>query len=227
MRAQLIELTPDSRTRSRKAWWLNIAFTSAWQSSKVPSMATRVDVASSGASSSCAAAPRRCGPAGTARRRSTCARPRNASTAAPPVSPEVATDDGGALAALLQHVVHQPRQQLHRQVLEGERRAVEQLEHEQVGPSLRRAAPPPDGGRCRRPRCAMRARSASAMVAADERPDHLDRDLGIGPPGEAGDRSRRRASARSRAHRGRRRGPGPRASPRRNRAAAASPRVET
>jgi hypothetical protein len=36
-------------------------------------------------------------------------------------------DDGGALAALLKHMVHQPRDQLHRQVLEGERRPVEQL----------------------------------------------------------------------------------------------------
>ncbi len=33
--------------------------------------------------------------------------------------------DGGALAALGQHMVHQPRDQLHRHVLEGERRAVE------------------------------------------------------------------------------------------------------
>ena len=38
--------------------------------------------------------------------------------------------DGGALAALGQDMVHQPRQQLHGHVLEGERRAVEELEHE-------------------------------------------------------------------------------------------------
>ena len=33
--------------------------------------------------------------------------------------------DGGTLAALGQHMVHQPRDQLHRDVLEGERRTVE------------------------------------------------------------------------------------------------------
>ena len=38
----------------------------------------------------------------------------------------------GALAALGQRVIHQPRQELHRQVLEGERRPVEQLEQEAV-----------------------------------------------------------------------------------------------
>ena len=38
--------------------------------------------------------------------------------------------DGRALAARLQHVVHQPRDELHGEVLEGERRPVEQLEHE-------------------------------------------------------------------------------------------------
>ena len=35
-----------------------------------------------------------------------------------------------------QHMVHQPRHQLHREVLEGERRAVKQLEHEQAGAEL-------------------------------------------------------------------------------------------
>src|SRR5947207_2353729 len=40
MRAKLMELTPASRTRSRKPWWLNIPFTIAWQSSKVPSIAS-------------------------------------------------------------------------------------------------------------------------------------------------------------------------------------------
>ncbi len=38
----------------------------------------------------------------------------------------------GALAARGEHMIHQPAQQLHRQVLEGERRAVEQLQHEVV-----------------------------------------------------------------------------------------------
>ena len=46
-------------------------------------------------------------------------------------------DDGDALAALLERVVHQPRQELHRHVLEGERRAVEQLQQEEVVADLR------------------------------------------------------------------------------------------
>ena len=43
-------------------------------------------------------------------------------------------------AALLQHMVHQPPEQLHRDVLEGERRAVEELEHEEVVADLRQRA---------------------------------------------------------------------------------------
>ena len=39
-------------------------------------------------------------------------------------------DNCRALAALLQHVIHQARHQLHRQILEGERRAVKQFQHE-------------------------------------------------------------------------------------------------
>ena len=38
--------------------------------------------------------------------------------------------DGGALRALGQHVIHQPRDQLHRDVLERQGRAVKQLQHE-------------------------------------------------------------------------------------------------
>jgi hypothetical protein len=34
-----MELTPDNRVSSRKRSWLNIAFSMAWQSSKVPSTA--------------------------------------------------------------------------------------------------------------------------------------------------------------------------------------------
>ena len=41
-------------------------------------------------------------------------------------------DDGGALAVRFQRLVHQPAEQLHRHVLEGERRAVEQLQHEEI-----------------------------------------------------------------------------------------------
>ena len=48
--------------------------------------------------------------------------------------------DGHALAACGQHVVHQTRQQLHRHVLEGQRRPVEQLQHPQATVDLHAAA---------------------------------------------------------------------------------------
>ena len=75
-------------------------------------------------------------PCGKSTMASTRFEPRNASIAAPPVSPEVAADDGDALAAGCQHAVHQPRQQLHGHVLEGQRRPVEQLEHPQAAVDL-------------------------------------------------------------------------------------------
>ena len=45
--------------------------------------------------------------------------------------------DGAAFAARCQHMVHQPCQELHRQILERERRAVEQFEREGVCAELR------------------------------------------------------------------------------------------
>ena len=96
--------------------------------------------------------------------------------------------DGGALAALLQHVVHQPRQQLHGQVLEGERRPVKQLEHEQawtLSCDERRDGRMAEGA-------VGLARHAGEIGlgngVADEGPDHLDRDLGVRLAGKAGDR---------------------------------------
>ena len=94
--------------------------------------------------------------------------------------------DGGALAARAQHVIHQPRHQLHRQVLEGERRPVEQLQHEQAGAELHQRR----GGRMAEGAVGLlrHAREIGLRDAvADEGPDHLDRDLGIGPAGKAGD----------------------------------------
>ena len=44
--------------------------------------------------------------------------------------------DGAALAARRQHMIHQPRQELHRQIFEGERRPVKQFEHESVDVEL-------------------------------------------------------------------------------------------
>ena len=46
-------------------------------------------------------------------------------------------DDGAAFAARGQRVIHQPRQQLHRQVFEGERRPVKEFEREGIDVELR------------------------------------------------------------------------------------------
>ena len=204
MRAQLIELTPDRRTRSRKAWWLNIAFTSAWQSSKVPSMASAWTLLSGAVviMRRCTSEMRPCGNSTTT---STWLRPRNASTAAPPVSPEVATTMVVRSPRCAQHVVHQPRHQLHGEILEGERRAVKQLQHEQAAAELRQRR----DGRMTEGAVGL-ARHAGEIgvrqTVADERPDHLAGDLGVRLAGEARDRLGRRATARSRARKGRRRG---------------------
>ena len=73
-------------------------------------------------------------------------RPAKASIAAPPVSPEVAPTMVTRSPRSAEDMVHQPRQQLHRDVLEGERRAVEQLEHPLARADLRPAARSPGGG---------------------------------------------------------------------------------
>ena len=94
--------------------------------------------------------------------------------------------DGPALAAAGQHMVHQPRQELHRQILEGERRTVEQLERKRIDAEL---------GQRRDRRMAEiavgLARHAGEVGLADgilgETPDHLDGDFGIGSAGEAED----------------------------------------
>ncbi|MGY3107652.1 hypothetical protein ACVWW7_004279 [Bradyrhizobium sp. LM6.9] len=94
--------------------------------------------------------------------------------------------DGGALAALGKHMVHQPRDQLHRHILEGERRTMEQLQHELVRRHLaqrhhRRMA---EGG-------VGLVRHATEFgiryLAANKGADHLDCDLPIGTTEEAGD----------------------------------------
>ena len=59
-------------------------------------------------------------------------RPAKASIAAEPVSPEVAPTIVTRASRVAQHMVEQPAEHLQRHVLEGERRAVEQLLHEQT-----------------------------------------------------------------------------------------------
>src|SRR3989304_516717 len=104
MRAQLMELTPARRTRSRKAASLNIAFTRLWQSSKLPSMAMLWMAGEARVGSENAPPPPRGGgaraapPAGIARGR---------------------PDDGHRLAACGQRPVHETGEKLHGHVLEG------------------------------------------------------------------------------------------------------------
>ena len=107
--------------------------------------------------------------------------------------------DGRALAALAQHVVHQPRDELHGEVLEGERRPVKQLEHEQARPELgeRRDRRMAEGA-------VGLARHAGEIglrdAIADEGADHLDRDFGVRLAGKAGDRFGRRAPGHDSGH---------------------------
>ena len=94
--------------------------------------------------------------------------------------------DCAALAARGEHVIHQPRQKLHRQILEGERRAVEQFERKgirtELGERRHRGMAEIAVGLARH---AGEVRFADGI--ADERPHHLDGDFGIGPSGEACD----------------------------------------
>ena len=94
--------------------------------------------------------------------------------------------DGGALRALFQHVIHQPRDQLHRDVLEGERRAVKQLQQELMRADLveRHHSGMTEGG------VGLICHAAEIGVgdlAAHERANHVDGHLPIGPAEESGD----------------------------------------
>ena len=93
-------------------------------------------------------------------------------------------DDRGALAARGQRVVHEPRQQLHGEVLEGERRPVEQLGQEAVRPVLDQW----HHGRVAERAVGFARHAGEVGVGervADERAEDLDGDLGVGPAGQA------------------------------------------
>jgi hypothetical protein len=147
----LIELTADRLIASRNSASLNIAFTRSWQSSNVPSTATAcafgcvdrghlptlhlaraaervedddVDVLASG---------------DTVDRRRTGVAARGA-------------DDRDPLATLAEHVVEHPADELQRDVLERQRRAVEQL-LDPLAMSSCTSGTTAGGGRSRTPRC--------------------------------------------------------------------------
>jgi hypothetical protein len=87
-------------------------------------------------------------------------------------------------------MIHQPRQQLHRDVLERQRRAVKQLQHELIGRRLieRRDSRMAEG----RVSIIGHARQISIRdLATDEGPNHFRRNLGIGTTEKSGDRLRR------------------------------------
>ena len=130
--------------------------------------------------------------------------------------------DGGALRALGQHMIHQPRDQLHRHVLERQRRAVKQLQHELIGTDLveRHHGGMTESG------IGLVGHAAEIGIGdftADKRPDHIDRDFPIGPAEKSGDGARPKAAARLQARRGRRRGQARSASHRRSRASGPHP----
>ncbi len=127
-------------------------------------------------------------------------------------------DDGEALAALRQEVLHQPGEELHRQVLEGEGRAVEELQQEMIGADLveRRHGVVAEGGVGRLGHLAQRR---ILDLAAGEAADDAEGRLGVGARRQARRSPARRAAAIARARRGRRRRRGRRAPRREIRAA--------
>ena len=188
-----------------------MAFTSAWQSSKVPSMATAWTLASVAVV--------------IIRRWTSETRPvREEHDGVDPLRAAEGLDGcaagvagggahhGDALAAGGEHPVHQPRHQLHGHVLEGEGGAVEKLENPKVSVDLDerghgRVAEAGIGVAGERQQ--LGARDGAAGEGLQDRGG----DLGEGLAGEGGDGLRAAAAARSRARRGRRRGRGPRAGP--------------
>ncbi len=99
--------------------------------------------------------------------------------------------DGGTLRPLRQHVIHQPRDQLHRDVLERQGRAVKQLQQELIGTDL-----------IERHHCGMAECRVGFIghapeirignLAADKRADHIDSDFPIRPAGKSSDGLRRK-----------------------------------
>ena len=95
-------------------------------------------------------------------------------------------DDGGALVALGQHMIHQPGEKLHGHILEGERRTVEELQHEAVRTGLHQWADGlvPEGcvGFAHQP-----FEDRRRDLAAEKRRQHADGEIGIGKAAHGAD----------------------------------------
>ena len=91
--------------------------------------------------------------------------------------------DRRALAALDQRMIHQPRQELHREVLERERRPVKQLQHKGAGRDLRKRR----NGRVAERAVGVVRHAGEFRVrngAADEGAHDLAGDFGVGLAGQ-------------------------------------------
>ena len=100
---------------------------------------------------------------------STLSRSGTASIAAEPVSPDVAPTIVTRSPRAAEHVVEQPADELQGDVLERQRRPVEQLEQPVVGADLHQRAHRRDGRRWRRRRSHMRREVRRVDLAVDER----------------------------------------------------------
>ncbi len=179
----MIELADASRSRERSSLSANASFTSRWQSSKEPATA-RLDTLPPSVviSLRCGSLMRPSGKSTTTRNPGT---PRNARATALPVSPEVATRTkvspsarvaarGRAARLVLDRVPHEPRHEARADVLERERRTVEELERPHA---RRRSEPTGSGSRGSRPP-ALRRPPRGDLVAEEmhaDRADHLGR----------------------------------------------------
>ncbi len=110
--------------------------------------------------------------------------------AAAPVSPEVAPTMVARWPRAGEDMLHQPAEELHGQILEGEGRPVEQLEQEEIVAKLRKRR---DGDMVERAIGGLDHRPQSRAInrPGDEGPDDGLGHRGIGPAGETGDLGRR------------------------------------
>jgi hypothetical protein len=96
-------------------------------------------------------------------------------------------DDGAPLTARGKRVIHQPRQELHRQIFEGERRTVEEFQQKRVDAELAERR----HGRMTKIAIGLAGKPREIgrrNAVIDKRPDDLNRNLGIGAAGKTRDR---------------------------------------